>query len=452
MPDFKLNPNVPKAALKYAKSLLPFADWIRRYNRTWLIGDVIAGLTVGMLLVPQALAYAKLAGVPLEYGLYTGFFGAVFYTFFSTSKDVTIGPTAVLSQLCGQVLLSYNTGDNRIDPVVFLVCVAFVSGLMEVAIGLLNFGIIVDFIPVSVIVGFTTGAAISIITGQLAGLLGIPNINKSDATHIILYNTLKSIPLTKLDASIGISALICLMGFRIVTKHYLKRGYSWFSWVGYSSNVVVIIVFTFISFLINQGAKKPYFSVIGIVPKGLGVFKVPSLDHLPVILSASSTIVLVSILEHLAVAKSLGRLNGYTPDSNQEIIALGVTNTVGAFMGAYPSCGSFSRSSVLSRSGSRSPLVGFFIAGVVVMALYVVTPAFYFIPNSVLSAMIIAAITDLIARPKIIKEFWEIERTDFVTCLIALLVTIFVSIETAIFASVGFSAAVLLYRGISKVN
>ena len=210
---------------------------------------------------------------------------------------------------------------------------------------------------------------------------------------------------------------------------------------------MVIISFTLISFLVNQGQKKPLFAVIGSVPRGLGHFELPVLGNLPTILSASSSVVVVSILEHLAVSKSLGRLNGYVPNSNQEIVALGVTNVLGSFIGGYPACGSFSRSSVLSRSGSRTPAAGFFIATIIILALYVITPAFYFIPSSVLSAMIIAAVTDLIARPRVIKEFWTIEKTDFLACWVAFLVTIFVSIETAIFCSVGFSVAVLLYRG-----
>jgi sodium-independent sulfate anion transporter 11 len=417
-----------------------------RYNKTWLFGDIISGITVGLLLVPQALAYAKLAGVPLEFGLYTSVTGVLIYWIFSTSKDVTTGPTAVLSQLCGQVLATYNIGADKVDPVVFLVSVSFLSGIIEMLIGFLQLGIIIDFIPTPVIVGFTSGAAVSIISGQVAGLLGIRGIDTNNSAHMILYNTFKSIGSCKADAFVGISALAILILFRLITRFFIKRGYSWFSWVGQSSNAIVIVLFTIISYSINSGKKTPLFRIVGNVPQGLNYFKVPELANMQNILSASAAVVLVSVLEHVAISKSFGRLNGYTPDINQEIIAMGVTNTLGSFLGAFSATGSFSRSSINSRSGAKSPLAGLFTAGVMFLSLYVVTPAFFYIPNSVLSAMIINAITDLMSRPAALKELWEIEFLDFLAFALAFFVTIFVSIETAIYCSVAFAVIVLLYR------
>lgn len=378
--------------------------------------------------------------------MYTSVTGVLGYWVFATSKDVTIGPTAVLSQLCGQMLASYNIGAGKVDPVAFLVSLSFLSGIIEILIGFLRLGIIIDFIPTPVIVGFTTGAAVSIISGQLAGLLGIRGIDTNKSANLVLYNTFKSIGSCKVDAIVGVSALVILVLFRFITRYFTKRGYSWFSWVGQSSNVIVTILFTVISFYVNSGKTTPLFRVVGKIPQGLNYLKVPRLDNLQNVLPASTAIVLVSVLEHVAIAKSFGRLNGYSTNTNQEIIAMGVTNTLGSFLGAFSATGSFSRSSIKSRSGVKTPLAGLFTALVLFLSLYVITPAIFYIPNSVLSAMIINAITDLMSRPAALKELWEIEFLDFLSFILAFIVTIFVSIESAIYCSAAFAVIVLLYR------
>ncbi|KAJ3308054.1 hypothetical protein HDV04_001843, partial [Boothiomyces sp. JEL0838] len=345
-----------------------------------------------------------LAGVPLQHGLYTSFVGVILYFLFATSKDVTIGPTAVLSQLSGQ-LLAANAKD---DAVSYSVTLAFITGIYQLVIGFLRLGIIVDLIPVPVIAGFTSGAAIQIIIGQIAGLFGIPNINTNDAAYLVLYNTVSAFNNINFDIVIGLSAL----AFWGVNSHH----------------------------------SKPNFNVVGTVPIGLNYIHVPDLSHFSSIAPTAVSVLLVSVLEHVAVTKSFGRLNGYRADANQEIIALGVTNLLGPFFGAFPATGSFSRSSIKSRSGVKTPAAGLVTALIVLLAIYIITPAFYYIPNAALSAIIITSITDLISRPALLVELWSIEFYDFLSFLIAFVVTIFFSIETAIYSSVTFSLLVVLYR------
>jgi sodium-independent sulfate anion transporter 11 len=426
--------------------LFPPIGWLPRYNKTWFIGDVIAGVTVGLLVVPQALVYAKLAGVPLEFGLYTSIVGVLIYWIFATSKDVTIGPTAVLSQLCGQLVAAHIDSTNKELAVAFLVSASLIAGLMEVIIGLLNFGIIVDFIPTPVITGFTSGAAISIMTSQLASLLGINGINAGEPAYLVTYRTVINFSKVQTDAIVGIAALIILIIFRFATSYFVRNGFNWFIWVGQLSNAIVTIAFTIFSYFINIGKEVPAFRIVGYVPQRLNYMKIPSLGDFNNVWSAAMAIALVSIIEHIAVAKSFGRLNGYSPDPNQEIIALGMTNILGSFLGGFPATGSFSRSSIMSRSKVKTPFAGIFSGCIVFLAIYVITPAFYYIPNSVLAAMIINAISDLLIRPNTIKELWEIEISDFISFILSFLITIFVSIEVAIYFSVGFSVLVLLYR------
>ncbi|KAI9103691.1 sulfate transporter family-domain-containing protein [Phlyctochytrium arcticum] len=436
----------PAVVGTYLKSLFPIISWLPKYNRDWLYGDLIAGLTVGMVIIPQALAYAKLATLPLEYGLYTSFTGVLVYCLFATSKDVTIGATAVVSQLTGQILATYNTGPNAMPPVSFAVAVAFLTGLIQLVIGLLRLGIVVDFIPAPVIAGFTSGAGLGIIIGQFAGLLGIRGVNTNDPAYRVLGITLGKLGETKLDAAYGFSALAALLLIKFACQFGVRRGYTWLKWVGLARNAFVIIVFTAISYGANKDYKTAPIKIVGAIPKGFGPLHVPDVNNLSRVASASITVVIVSILEHIAVVKSYGRLNGYRPDANQELIALGVTNFAGSFFGGFPATGSFSRSAIKSQSGVRTPLAALFTAAIVVLALYVLTPLFFWIPSAVLSAIIIAAISDLISRPALVRQLWDIQFLDLVAFLLALLFTIFFSIEVGIYVSVGFAVAVLLYR------
>lgn len=319
---------------------------------------------------------------------------------------MTIGATAVASQLTGQILASHN---KDLDPVAFAISLAFLTGIMQLAIGLLRLGIIVDFIPAPVIAGFTTGAGIGIIIGQIAGLLGITGINTNDSAYLVLGNTFRKLGETKLDAAFGFSGLIFLLIFKFGCAHLVKRGYPYMRWVGLARNALVVIVFTAISYGINNGLSKPRIRIVGNVPKGFGTPRVPDLHHLSSAAPAAVTVLIVCVLEHIAVVKSYGRLNGYTPNPNQELVALGFTNFLGSFMGAYPATGSFSRSAIKSQSGVRSPLAALFTAVIVILALYVLTPLFTFIPSSILSAIIVSAISDLISRPALVKQLWDIQ-------------------------------------------
>ncbi|KAJ3146259.1 hypothetical protein HDU89_006400 [Geranomyces variabilis] len=433
------------AARHYVHSLFPIVTWLPKYNRTWFFSDVIAGLTVGMVVIPQALAYAKLATLPVQYGLYTSFTGVLLYCFFATSKDVTIGATAVVSQLTGQLIASH-ASSGEFNPVSFAIALAFLTGVFQLIIGLLRLGIVVDFIPAPVIAGFTSGAGITIIIGQLAGLLGIAGINTNDNSYLVLGNTLKHLGDAKLDAAFGFASLVFLLIFKFGCRALTNRGYRWARWVGISRNALVVILFTAISYGVNHGLAKSRFKIVGDVPKGFGSLQVPDARHIRGAVPASITVLIVSVLEHVAVVKSYGRLNGYRPDANQELVALGATNLVGSFLGTFPATGSFSRSAIKSQSGVRTPLASLFTAVIVVLALYLLTPLFKYIPSATLSAIIVSAISELISRPALVKQLWDIQLLDLFAFVLAFVFTFFFSIEVAIYVSVAYSVVVLLYR------
>ncbi|KAG6920007.1 hypothetical protein DXG01_013356 [Tephrocybe rancida] len=429
--------NPKQRVIDYLISLFPILQWITRYNFGWLTGDVIAGLTVGMVVVPQGMSYALIATLPAEYGLYSSFVGVLIYCFFATSKDVSIGPVAVMSLTVAQVLKHVQAAHpNEWAPPTIASTLALITGFIVLGIGLLRLGWIVEFIPAPAVSGFMTGSAINIAAGQVPGLMGITGFDTRASTYKVIINTLKGLPRTKLDAAWGLTGLVALYGIRI----FVLR------------NAFVILILTIAAWLYTRHRKsasgKYPIKILQTVPAGLKHIGQPSVDHkllsalapeLPV-----STIIL--LLEHIAISKSFGRLNGYKINPNQELIAIGVTNTIGSCFGAYPATGSFSRSALKSKSGVRTPAAGIITAIVVIVALYGLTPAFFWIPTAGLSAVIIHAVADLVASPSQVFSFWRVSPLEFTIWAAAVLVTIFSSIENGIYTSICASLALLLIR------
>lgn len=348
------------------------------------------------------------------------------------------------SKLCGQLVIQYNQ-NTGLSEIQFLASTAFIAGLVEFIFGILRLGIIVDFISAPVIAGFTSGAAISIICSQLSGLFGISGLNTNLPAYMVLGNTIASLNRISIDAAFGISTIIFLVLWRHIGKWMIKKKFKCGRLFGQAGNIVALVLFTLISFIINFETK--VVKIVGSVPSGINYVQIPNfLKNFSAVYPAAVTVVLVAIMEHIAIAKSFGRHSGYKIKPNQEIIALGLVNMIGCFFGAYPATGSFSRSAVKSRSGVKTPLADFFTAAVVIVSIFYLTSVFYWIPSASLSGIIVFSITDLISRPKTLVNMFKFQLTDFLSYLVALVVTFFTSIEVGIFVSVAFSVLVLLYR------
>ncbi|KAF9466400.1 sulfate permease [Collybia nuda] len=451
---FVRNPKQP--IIDYLLSLFPLITWLPRYNLGWLSGDVIAGLTVGMVVVPQGMSYAQLATLPPEYGLYSSFVGVLIYCFFATSKDVSIGPVAVMSLTVSQVIKHVEAAHpGQWEGPEIATTLALICGFIVLAVGLLRLGWLVEFIPAPAVSGFMTGSAISIAAGQVPGLMGITGFDTRAATYKVIINTLKGLPRTKLDAAWGLTGLVALYGIRILCDHAGRRfphRARLFFFISVLRNAFVILVLTLSAWLYTRHRRsasgKYPIKILQTVPAGFKHVGQPSIDsdlisalgpNLPV-----ATIIL--LLEHIAISKSFGRLNGYKINPNQELIAIGVTNTIGSCFGAYPATGSFSRSALKSKSGVRTPAAGIITAVVVIVALYGLTPAFFWIPTAGLSAVIIHAVADLVASPTQVYSYWRVSPLEFIIWAAAVLVTIFSSIENGIYTSIASSIALLLIR------
>ncbi|OMP82689.1 Sulfate permease 2 [Diplodia seriata] len=441
-------------AARYIKDLFPFWNWIFHYNLQWLTGDIIAGVTVGFVVVPQGMAYALLAKLSPEYGLYTSFVGFLLYWAFATSKDITIGTVAVMSTIVGNIVIKVQDKHPDIPAEQVARGLSLISGAILLFIGLIRAGWIVEFIPLVAITSFMTGAAFSIAVGQVPAMMGISGINTREATYKVLINTLKKLGSSKVDAALGLSALFLLYFIRWVcntmSERQPHRKKMWF-FLSTLRMAFIILLYTMISWLSNRdisNAKEAKFKILGTVPRGFQHAGVPHIDSR--LISAFSSelpaAIIVLLIEHIAISKSFGRINNYTIDPSQELVALGFTNVFGPFLGGYPATGSFSRTAIKSKAGVRTPLAGIFTAVLVLLALYALTSVFFYIPMASLAGLIIHAVGDLITPPDVVYRFYRISPLEVVIFFAGVLVTVFTNIENGIYTAIAASAAVLLFR------
>ncbi|KAL8382570.1 hypothetical protein RB595_006379 [Gaeumannomyces hyphopodioides] len=438
----------------YVRSLFPFIDWIFHYNLTWLVGDLIAGITVGFVVVPQGMAYAGLAQLPPEFGLYTSFVGFLLYWAFATSKDITIGTVAVMSTIVGNIVIRIHKEDPDLPAEQIARCLAILSGAVLLGLGLLRLGFIVEFISLTAIASFMTGAAISIACGQVPTMMGLSGVNTRDATYMVIINTLKALPQTKLDAAMGLSALAMLYLIRgfcaFMAKRQPRKQKMWF-FVATLRMAFVILLYILISYLVNRNvtdAKKAKFKILGPVPSGFQHTGAPVMNKrvLDAVLPDLPLTIIVLIIEHIAISKSFGRINNYIINPSQELVAIGFSNVLGPFLGGYPATGSFSRTAIKAKAGVRTPLAGIFTAAIVLLALYALTSVFFYIPSASLAAMIIHAVGDLITPPRTVYQFWMTSPIEVIVFFAGVLLTIFTNIENGIYLNMAASLALLLFR------
>ncbi|QDS67690.1 hypothetical protein FKW77_005342 [Venturia effusa] len=442
-----------KQTIHYLSSLFPFSRWIFSYNLRWLLGDMIAGITVGLVVIPQGMAYAKLAGLPVQFGLYTSFMGALVYWIFGTSKDINIGPVAVLSMMTGEIVTdAQEVLPREYERYVIASALAVLSGLLVTLVGLLRLGWLVNFIALPAVSAFITGSGITISLGQIPTMLGMRGAPSGDAAYLMFIHIFTHLHEVRLDAVVGISALASLYAIKWSGERASKK---WparsklFFFLSCLRTVFILLLFTLMSFLVNhQHRQKPRFSLIGFVPSGFRDAALPKMDVtlIKTLMPSLPAILVVLLIEHISIAKSFGRINNYTIDPSQEILAIGVSNALGPFLGAFPATGSFTRTAIKSKAGVKTPFAGVIAAGLVLLAIYALTPVFFYVPTSSLAAIIVHAVGDLITPPSTLIMYWKISPIDLIIFLVGLTVIIFSSIEDGVFAMIALSAALLLFR------
>lgn len=414
------------------KRHLPFLEWLPTYKKSYLSGDISAGITVGIMLIPQGMAYAMIAGLPPVFGLYASLIPQVMYALLGTSRQLAVGPVAMDSLLVASGLgaLAISGIDEYISMAIFL---ALFMGIIQLGLGLLRMGFLVNFLSKPVISGFTSAAAIIIGLSQLKHLLGT-TIERSNQVHVLLGNAFKTIGDTHLiTLGIGVLAIIVIKLIKKIHKSIP------------AALVVVIlgVLGIYLFGLHEQGVK-----IVGEVPSGLPSFKVPTIDFSRVseLLPIALTLALIAFMEAISVSKAVEEKHeDYEVDSNQELIALGSANIIGSLFQSYPTTGGFSRTAVNDQAGAKTGVAPIISALVVGLTLLFLTPLFYYLPNAVLAAIIMVAVFGLI-DVKYPIELFKKRRDEFFLLLATFLITLTIGIKEGILLGVLVSLLLLVYR------
>ena len=418
--------------MNFFKKYIPILSWLPNYNKEALSGDLSAGLTVGVMLIPQGIAYAMIAGLPPIYGLYTAMTPQVIYAVFGTSRQLSVGPTAMDSLIVAAGITSIATvnPDNYIAAAILL---AFLMGVMQLAFGVFKLGFLVNFLSKPVISGFTSAAAIIIGLNQLKHVFGI-EIPRSNQAHSLLY-----------DAGIAINSTnlvtLCIGSGTILTIIFLKK---YLNKIPAALTVVVVSILIVPFFHLDLYGVK----ITGSIPTGIPMPSLPdfSQNYFQDLLPLALTLSLIAFMEAISQAKAIeDKHNDHKVDANQELIALGLSNIIGSVFKSYPATGGFSRTAVNNQSGAKTGMSFIIAAGLVAITLLFLTPLFYYLPKAVLGGIIIVAVLGLINIKYPIK-LWKYKKDDLIMLLVTFAVTLSIGIKEGIIVGVILSLGFLIFR------
>ena len=424
---------------------VPALEWLRHYRRQDLTGDLTAGVIAAIMVVPQGMAYAQLAGLPPQAGLYASIVPPVLYALLASSRYVAMGPTAISALLVA-------TGLGQLAPPgsaeywALALALALLVGLIRIAMGLLGVGFLANFLSHSVLVGFTSAAVLIIALSQVEHLLGIPVPRFAALHEAAIYIARHIAESNVVTLVIGSASALVLLYFRTGLRRGLRR------WrvpgslrepISRSAPLVVVAL----SALLVWGFRlydEDGVRIVGEIPTGLPPLTVPPFDpgRWRALLPAALTISVVGFVESISSAKSFASKRRQKLDANQELLATGVANLSAAFTGGYPVSGSFARSAVNFAAGANTPLANIVTALLIGLTVIFLTPLLYFVPEAALAAVIIAAVFSLVDLP-FLKLVWRYSRADTAALLITFFAVLELGVERGI--AVGVVAALALY-------
>ncbi|XP_037720691.1 sodium-independent sulfate anion transporter isoform X2 [Drosophila subpulchrella] len=449
--------------------LLPGLKWLHGYTGQDAVADLIAGVTVGLTVLPQGLAYATLAGLQPQYGLYSAFVGGIIYAMLGSCRQVTIGPTALLA-----LMTSRHTGFGLGSGPAYAILLCLISGIVELGMAVLKLGALVDLISLPVTVGFTSATAVIIGTSQLKGLLGLSGGSGSD-----FINTMRSVfgnlhNVRQGDFTLGLVSIIVLLllrklkdvkldgRIRNLRTQQLISGSIWVIATG--RNALVVLVTSALAYSTCEQMDSCPYILTGKVKSGLPNVSLPKFET--TILDRNGTEIrqnfeqmlselgpsmiilpIIAVLGNVAISKAFGGA-GLSP--TRELVALSISNICGAFCSSMPVTGSFSRSAVNHASGVRTPLGGCYTSILVLLALGLLAPYFQYIPKAALSAVIISAVIFMIEF-EVIKPLWRCSRRELLPGAITFVMSLAVGVEIGLLLGVSSDVAFLVYRAARPV-
>jgi SulP family sulfate permease len=416
------------------RRFLPFLEWIGQVrDPNVLRTDLIAGTTVALVLIPQSMAYAQLAGLPAYYGLYASFLPVIVASLWGSSAQLMTGPVAVVSLLTASTLAAYVTIGSD-EFIALAIMMALLVGMVQFLLGVFKLGVIVNFLSHPVILGFTNAAALIIGLSQLNKIFGVHK-PRSDNFIIDIWEVIMQIPNTHFPTLImGVTAIAIMLGL----KKYMPK---------MPSVLVAVAVTTFASWLFNfhvHGGQ-----VVGEVPQGLPSLSMPQLswDMAVTLLPSAFVISLVGFMEAISIAKAMASKSKQRIDPNQELIGQGLANMVGSLGQSYPVSGSFSRSAVNFNAGALTGMSAVFTALIVLITLMFLTPLLFHLPQAVLAAVIMMAVFGLI-NVKAIKHAWQAHVHDGLAAIVTFIATLAFAphLDNGIMLGAGMAIMLFLYR------
>jgi len=426
------------------RKVFPFLSWIHEIKDPAVLrADLVAGITVSLVLIPQSMAYAQLAGLPPYFGLYISFMPVLIAALWGSSRQLATGPVAVVSLMTATALATVVGGTAISNPELaakYIPLAMFLSllvGGFQFLLGIFRLGVVVNFLSHPVIVGFTNAAAIVIGLSQLSKIFGVsmPGVASDPFLSVRIWGVVQQLGETHIATLLmGIAAFAIMVGLK---KFYPR-----------SPCVLVAVVFTTVtSWLI--GFREMGGSVVGAIPEGLPDIIVPvvDLDLFITLLPSAIIIALVGFMEAISIAKAMAAKTKDRIDPNKELIGQGLGNIVGSFTQAYPSSGSFSRSAVNLNAGARTGFSSVVTAAVVVITLLFLTPLLYHLPTAALAAVIMMAVFGLISISAV-KHAWRANTHDGVAAVVTFVATLAFAphLDKGIMIGAGLSIILYLYR------
>ncbi|XP_017785037.1 PREDICTED: sodium-independent sulfate anion transporter [Nicrophorus vespilloides] len=435
---------------------IPIIGWAKNYNSEKALSDLIAGITVGLTVMPQALAYATLAGLEPQYGLYSAFAGTFVYAIFGSCKDIAIGPTALMALMTYQQIVNKNTD--------YAILLCFLSGIVQLFMAVLNLGVLIDFISIPVTVGFTSATSVIIAASQFKGMLGLKFTSSGFLdTMSKVYKNIHETRYQDLTMSlICITVLLALRKLKDVrvspigvkqtkNQRYISKAL-WL--ISTARNALIVIVCSVVAYLYEASGSASPFILTGNVKQGLPPLGLPpfstnmnnrTIGFTEMVADLGGSVVMVpviAVLGNVAIAKAFA--SGNCVDATQELFTLALCNIFGSFFCSMPITGSFSRSAVNHASGVRTPIGGLYTGFMVLLALSFLTPYFAFIPKAALAAVIICAVIFMIEY-EVIRPMWRSSRKELIPTFATFILCLTMGVELGIVIGVGINIVLLLY-------
>uniref|UniRef100_A0A8C6KC53 Solute carrier family 26 member 5 n=1 Tax=Nothobranchius furzeri TaxID=105023 RepID=A0A8C6KC53_NOTFU len=446
-----------------AQSFLPILSWLPSYPvKQFLFSDVISGLSTGVVQLPQGLAYALLAAVPPVYGLYSSFYPVLLYTFFGTSRHVSIGTFAVISLMIGgvavreapesqflypvngsnsSVVLNKDACDARRVQVVAVLTT--LVGIIQMIFGLLRFGFVSVYLTEPLVRGFTTAAAMHVVISQLKYFLGVKTKRFSGPLSAIYSVIAVFSQITKTNIPsllLGLVCLVFLYGIKVLNERFKKR-----LLVPIPGEIIVVIVSTGVSFGLSL-AETHEVDVVGKIPTGLRPPTVPEFSLIPKLIPDAFAVAIVGFSMTISLAKIFALKHGYSVDGNQELIALGLCNFIGSFFQTFAVTSSMSRSLVQESTGGKTQIAGLLSSLVVLLVVVAIGFVFQPLPQTALAAIIMVNLIGMFKQFRDIPNLWRTSKIELAIWLVSFTASVLLGLDYGLLAAIAFAIITVIYR------